>query len=84
MVVITRPYCPPDPAGSKYEQYCQQSLMKHKSFHQLTDLLAGHSTYAEAYAAFLQTENVPVSLEEDIFRLQHQQQENAANEVCIL
>ena len=82
MVVITRPYCPP---GPKYEQYCQQSLMKHKSFHQLTDLLAGHSTYTEAYAAFLQTENVPVSLEEDIFRLQqHQQQENAANEVCIL
>ena len=79
VVVITRPYCPPDPAGPKYEQYCQQSLMKHKSFRQLTDLLAGHSTYAEAYAAFLQTENVPVSLEEDIFRLQqHQQQENAA------
>ena len=85
VVVITRPYCPPDPAGPKYEQYCQQSLMKHKSFHQLTDLLAGHSTYTEAYATFLQTENVPVSLEEDIFRLQqHQQQENAANEVCIL
>ena len=85
VVVITRPYCPPDPAGPKYEQYCQQSLMKHKSFRQLTDLLAGHSTYTEAYAAFLQTENVPVSLEEDIFRLQqHQQQENAANEVCTL
>ena len=78
VVVITRPYCPPDPAGPKYEQYCQQSLMKHKSFHQLT-ALAGHSTYA------VHSENVSVSLEEDIFRLQqHQQQENAANEVCIL
>ena len=48
VVVITQPYCPPDPAGPKYEQYCQQSLMKHKSFHQLTDLLACHSKYAEA------------------------------------
>ena len=59
--------------------------MKHKSFYQLTDLLAGHSTYTEAYADILQTGNVPASLEEDIFHLQqHQQQENAANEVCIL
>ena len=57
--------------------------MKYKTFHQLTDLLAGHSTYTEAYAEFLQTGNVPTSLEEDIFRLQqHQKQENAANEVC--
>ncbi len=32
VVVITRLYYPPDPAGTKYEQYCQQSLMKYKSF----------------------------------------------------
>ncbi len=38
VVVITRPYYPPDPAGPKYEQYCQQSLMKHKSFRQVSDL----------------------------------------------
>lgn len=52
VAVITRPYCPPDPAGPKYEQYCQQFLMKHKSFRQVTDLLAGHETYTEAYAQF--------------------------------
>ena len=27
VVVIARPYCSPDPAGPKYEQYCHQSLM---------------------------------------------------------
>ena len=85
VVVITRPYCPPDPAGPKYEQYCQQLLMKHKCFHQLTDLIAGHSSYTEAYAEFLKTENIPAPLEEDIFHLQqHQKQENAVHEVCLL
>ena len=41
--------------------------MKHKSFQQVTDLLAGHETYAQAYAEFLQTRDIPPSLEEDIF-----------------
>lgn len=68
VIVITRPYISPDPAGPKYEQYCQHSLMKHKSFREVTDLLAGH--------------NIHPSLEEDIFRLQqHQQQKTANNEV---
>lgn len=53
VIVTTRPYISPDPAGPKYEQYCQQSLMKHKSFRQVSDLLAGHDTYTEAYAEFL-------------------------------
>ncbi len=83
VVVITRPYLPPDPAGPKYEQYCQQSLMKHKSFRQVSDLLAGHETYTEAYAEFLQAGNVPSSLEEDIFRLQ-QHQQPANDEVCVV
>ena len=85
VIIITRPYCPPDPAGPKYEQYCQQSLMKYKSFRQVTDLLAGHETYKEAYAEFLQAGNVPPSLEEDIFHLQqHHLQENTdADEVCV-
>lgn len=69
VVVITRPFISPDPAGPKYEQYCQQSLMKHKSFRQVTELLAGHGTYTEAYADFLQAEDIPPSLKEDIFRL---------------
>ena len=58
--------------------------MKYKSFRQVTDLLAGHETYKEAYAEFLQAGNVPPSLE-DIFRLQqHHLQENTdADEVCV-
>ena len=75
VVVITRPYCSPDPAKLTYEQYCQQSLMKHKSFRQVTDLLAGHKTYAQAYAEFLQTWDIPPSLEEDIIRLQQHQEQ---------
>ncbi len=85
VIVTTRPHCSPDPAGPKYEQYCHQSLMKHNSFRQVSDLLAGHDTYTQAYAEYLQAGNVPASLEEDIFRLEaHQQQENPTNtdEVC--
>ena len=72
VVVIARPYCSPDPTGPKYEQYCRQSLMKHKPFRQITDLLAGCETYAAAYAAFLHSGNVPTSLEDDVYRLQQQ------------
>ena len=39
IVVIPRPYCSPDPTGPKYQQYCRQSLMQHKSFRQLNDIL---------------------------------------------
>ncbi len=83
VVVIARPYCSPDPAGPKYEQYCRQSLMQHKAFRQVSELLAGHETYADAYAEFLQTGNIPPSLEEDIFRLQQLQasQDTTDNEV---
>ena len=42
LVVIARPYCSPDPAESKYEQYCRQSLMQHKAFRQVNELLAVH------------------------------------------
>ena len=57
--------------------------MKHKSFRQVSDLLANRETYTEAYAEFLQAGNVPSSLKEEIFCLQqHQQQEN--EEVCAL
>ena len=49
--------------------------MKHKSFRQVTDLLAGHKTYAQAYAEFLQTWDIPPSLEEDIIRLQQHQEQ---------
>jgi len=83
VVVIARPYCSPNPAGPNYEQYCRQMLMQHKAFRQMSDLLAGHEMYAEAYANFLATENIPPSLEEDIFRLQqlHASQNNTEDEV---
>ena len=29
VIVVIRPYCPPDPAGPQYEQYCSQSLIKY-------------------------------------------------------
>ena len=48
IVVIPRPYCSPDPADPKYEQYCRQRLMQHKCFRQLYHLLAGNETYIEA------------------------------------
>jgi hypothetical protein len=70
VVVISRPYCSPDPAGPKYEQYCRQSLMQHKSFRIVDDLLNGHTTFVDAYAAYLQSGSVPPSLEDDIQRLQ--------------
>ena len=69
IVVIPRPYVSPDPAGEKYEQYCCQSLMQHKPFRQMDDLLSGHSTYTDAYAAFLHSGQIPSCLEDDMFRL---------------
>lgn len=83
VMVIVRPYCSPDPAGPKYKQYCRQSLMQHKAFHQFSELLAGYDTYAEAYAEFLQTGNIHPIPEEDIFSLQQLEasQETTQNEV---
>ena len=81
VIVITRPYISPDPAGPKYDQYCQQSLMKHKSFRKVIDLLAGHETYVEAYSYFLHAGNIPHSLEEDILRLQQHHQSTDTDEI---
>ena len=63
--------------------------MKHKSFHQVINLLAGYGTYIKAYAMFLQVVDIPPFLEEDVFRLQqHQQQNTNSDEVscfmCLL
>lgn len=69
VVMIARPYCSPDPDGPNYE-HCRQSLMLHKTFHQIHELLTGHDTYTEAYAEFLRTENILASLQDDIYRLQ--------------
>ena len=81
IVVIPRPYVSPDPAGDKYEQYCCQSLMQHKPFRQMDDLLSGYDTYIDVYAAFLQSGQIPPSLEDDMYRLlQHLQENDDTNE----
>ena len=74
VVVIARPYCSPGPNGPKYEQYCQQKLMLHKSFRSMADLLSEYDTYANAYAAFLITDNIPPSLDDDLHQLQQVQE----------
>ena len=83
VVVIPRPYCCPDPNDTKYEQYCRQFLMQNQCFRNVTDLLSGHQTYVEAYAAFLHTGNIPLSLEDDVYHLQqqaqHQSDENSTD-----
>ena len=66
VVVIVRPHCPPDPNGPKYEQYCCHKLMLHKAFRCESELLSGFDTFAEAYAEYLQTGDIPSCLEDDI------------------
>ena len=75
VVVIVRPYCPPDPNGPKYEQYCQQKLMLYVPFRHQSELLSNHTTFTAAYAEFLQSDSIPPSLEDDIHRLQQSSQE---------
>ena len=79
IVVIPRPYISPDPAGEKYKQYCRQSLMQHKHFRQMDDLLSGHPTYVDAYAAFLQSGRTPSCLEDDMYPLLQLLQNNEDN-----
>ena len=45
--------------------------MQHKCFRQLNDLLSGYNSYIDAYAAFLQSGQIPPSLEDDMYRLLH-------------
>ena len=79
VVVIVRPYCSPDPRGSKFEQYCQQKLMLHVPFRLLNDLLGDNETFKAAYATFLQSGNIPPSLEDDIHRLEQLPQQPSEN-----
>jgi len=73
VILIVRPYYPPDKDGPNYEDYCRQKLMLHVCFRHLSDLLQGHHTYAEVYASFLRSTNVPSCLDDDVYRLEHQQ-----------
>lgn len=88
VVVIVRPYCPPDPgSGPKYEQYCRQKLMLHVPFRRQEELQGEHSTYAAAFAAFLHSGSIPSSLEDDIYCLDQLAQATAEerNEVmCVV
>ena len=72
-IVSVRPYCSPDPNGPQYEQYCKQKLMLHVPFRHVDVLKGTCESFTEAYAIFLQTDNVPSSLEDDIRRLTEQQ-----------
>ena len=85
---MMRPYYPPDPAGPQYEEYCCLSLITHKPFRRLSELLAGRDTYAETYRIYLQSENIPSSLADDIYRLQQYTQDQCVEdndvEVCFL
>ena len=87
VVVIVIPFCPPDPQGPKYEQYCRQKLMLHQPFRHLRELLGGLETHSEAYSAFLRSNTVPPSLADDIHRLEAAQtvhrEENYDEEVNI-
>ena len=77
IVVIPLPYVSSDPAGEKYEQYCRQSLMQHKSFRLLDNLLSGYDNYIDAYAAFLQSGQIPSCLEDDLYRLLQSNEEDS-------
>ena len=86
-MVIVRPYMSPETNGPNYEQYCRQRLMLYKPFRQEEELLQEADTYAAAYATFLQSDNVPPSLEDDIHRLEQQTQhlsDDDSAEVCWL
>ena len=76
VIVTPRPYCSPEPSGPKYEQFCRQSLMQHKPFRQVSELLAGHDTYTSAYAEFLQSAVIQPSLEDTVHRLHEQNTED--------
>ena len=83
-VVIVRPYCSPDPNSPKYEQFCRQKLMLYQPFRRQEELLAGNDTYAAAYVIFLQSGNVPPSLEEGIYRLEQQSQQTTEDNTEVL
>ena len=72
IIVSIRPYYSPDPNGPKYEQYCQQKLMLHVPFRHINHLKETYETYSEAYRMFLESVNIPGSLEDDIRRLSNQ------------
>ena len=80
VVVIVRPYLSAEPSSTNYEQYCRQKLMFYKPFHYEEELLGEADTFADAYATFLQSDDVPTSLEDDIHRLEQQIQPSSSDD----
>ena len=70
VIVVIRPYYPPDCDGPNYEQFCQQKLMLNVKFRRIAELLGDHPTYAEAYTEFSQSAHTQSSLQDDIHRLE--------------
>uniref|UniRef100_A0A1X7U1S2 ATP-dependent DNA helicase n=1 Tax=Amphimedon queenslandica TaxID=400682 RepID=A0A1X7U1S2_AMPQE len=54
--------------------------MQHKPFRDISELKTGFSSFTEAFADFLQSGNIPHSLEEDILRLQQHFSQTEATE----
>lgn len=72
VVVIVRPYYSPDPTGPNYEQYCKQKLMLYIPFRQVDQIKDNCDNYIDAYMQFLQSGDAPTSLDDDIFRLEQE------------
>ena len=53
--------------------------MLYNHFHQQEEFLGEANIYAAAYAIFLQPDNIPPSLEDDIHRLEQQNQHPSDN-----
>ena len=53
--------------------------MLYNHFHQQEEFLGEADIYAAAYAIFLQPDNIPPSLEDDIHRLEQQSQHPSDN-----
>ncbi len=79
VVVIISPYCPPEPSGLNYDQYC--NLMTNWQFRQLGDLLGSCESHVEAYAHFLQSNTSLPSLADDIHRLEAMDRDVNAEDV---
>ena len=54
--------------------------MQHKPFRHIEELKGVCATFAEAYAVFLHSGNIPPSLEDDIHRLEQQENQTTEND----
>ena len=54
--------------------------MQHKPFRHVEELKGVCATFAEAYAVFLHSGNIPPSLEDDIHRLEQQENQTTEND----